>query len=477
MSQFLISFNLMKNKNFSLWTFYFLLIFFNSCILESSTNLEQEKRKPKLLSNSIVENKIEHDFPRDTINYNLLKMSMDSIDIELLKLIRTGKEFSPSKLIENVQILIEKGADPNNNVKENWSSKRIVARVPILKHFVKRKYNTGVRYTTAFHEAVYSGDISLVDELYNLGFNADIPSKNKVFPIDLALTANDELMIDFLIKKGANVKLADLSFSQNIDVIIKLVSLGANTQTIDINFALEEVETLEMLIKLKPNLTSVALNFKKIFENPDVFDLLIDNGLNPNIEGGFPFRCSLLYGAIKFGTLENMKKIVSKGGDYRAECKMQFYSSPLIASIKIKDTTKINYFVDLGLSLNTKDWKNDTPLIEAIDTEDEKLINFLIKKGAKVNYVLNRAETHVMYAVKREKYIAVEVLIENGASLNSIEKYGKTCLVYAIENNDLAMTRLLLENKADKTIKYKGKSLHQFASEEQASSKIIELLK
>ena len=38
------------------------------------------------------------------------------------------------------------------------------------------------------------------------------------------------------------------------------------------------------------------------------------------------------------------------------------------------------------------------------------------------------------------------------------------------------MIKLLLENGADKTKKYKGKSLAQFAKEEQTSNKIIELL-
>ena len=39
------------------------------------------------------------------------------------------------------------------------------------------------------------------------------------------------------------------------------------------------------------------------------------------------------------------------------------------------------------------------------------------------------------------------------------------------------MIRLLLDSGADKTIKYEGKSLAQFAEEEETSNKIIELLK
>ncbi len=459
--------------NFNL--FLFVLLMLNSCILESSEKNNAENENIETLSNLITDS--ENDFYKDTINYNLLEVSKDSVDIELLNLIRDEKNYSEKKLLENVKILIDKGANPNNNIEETWSSKRIVAKVPILKHFVKRKYNTGVKYTTAFHSAVNTGRTDLIDLFYDLGFNANTPTKSKVYPINIAMEDDNEKMIDFLLEKNANIKILDLSVSGNTNLIVKLVNLGANPKTIDINYALDNATDLEKLLALKPNLTNVELNFGKLFRNQEVFNLLINNGLNPNIEGKFPFNCNLLYGAIKFGTIENIKIIIKKGGNYKTECQMQFYASPLIASIKLNDTSKIAYFIDLGISLNSRDWKGDTPLSEAVTKDNDVLINFLIKKGAKVNYPMERGETLIMLAVKRDKYISAETLIENGAELNSVEKYGKTCLVFAIQDNNLAMIKLLLENNADKTKKYKGKSLAQFAEEESASSKIIELLK
>jgi len=469
----------MEKKYFKFWLlnfgFLLTLVVLNSCILESSKKNDAENDNVETLSNLIPDS--ENDFYNDTINYNLLEVSKDSVDIELINLIRDEKNYSEKKLLENVKILIKKGANPNNNIEETWSSKRIVAKVPILKHFVKRKYNTGVNYTTAFHAAVSSGRTDLVGLLFDLGYSANIPTKSKVYPINVALEINDEKMIDFLLEKKVNIKMLDLSVSGNTNLIVKLVDLGANPKTIDINYTLDNANDLEKLLALKPNLRNIKLDFKKLFKNQEVFNLLINNGLNPNIEGEFPFKCNLLYGAIKFGTIDNVKTVVEKGGNYKTECQMQFYASPLIASIKINDTSKIAYFIDLGLSLNSKDWKGDTPLSEAVTKDNDVLINFLIKKGAKVNYPMDRGETLIMLAVKRDKYISAEALIESGADLNSVEKYGKTCLVFAVEDNNLAMIKLLLENGADKTKKYKGKSLAQFAEEEDASGKIIELLK
>lgn len=468
----------MEKKYFKFWLlnfgfFWLTLVALNSCILESAEKKDAENENIETLTNLLTDS--EPDFYKDTIDYNSLEISKDSVDIALLMLIRSHESFSKERLLENVKILVKKGANPNNNIEETWSSKRIVAKVPILKHFVKRKYNTGVKYTTALHSAVHTGQTDLIDLFYDLGFNANTPTKGKIYPINIALEGDNEQMIDFLLEKKVNIKMLDLSVSGNTYLIVKLVNLGANPKTIDINYALDNATDLEKLLALKPNLTNVELDFKKIFKNQKSFNLLINNGLNPNIEGKFPFKCNLLYGAIKFGTIENIKIIIKKGGNYKEGCQMQFYASPLIASIKLNDTLKIAYFIDLGLSLNSRDWKGDTPLAEAVTTDDDVLINFLIKKGAKVNYPMERGETLLMLAVKRNKYISSETLIENGAELNSVEKYGKFCLVYAIEDNNLAMIKLLLDNGADKTKKYKGKSLNQFAKEEQVSNKIIEL--
>jgi len=460
-------FDYLKALNFHFPYIHFFvaaILILNSCVLNTSTN--NSARFDDSLSDAFL----------DTTDYANLAISKDSVDIELIRLIREKDKFSEKKFTENVKILIEKGANPNKNIEETWISRRYVSYIPIVKNFIKRKYNSGVSYTTAFHVAVKDENIKLVQLFFDLGFSCNVPSRDEIFPIDLALKNNDLDMIDLLLEKQVNLKNANLAFSENTDLIIKLVKLGANPKRIDINYALEKPEDLKKLLTLKPDLSSAELKFDILFKNDDVFNLLLDNGLDPNIKGAFPFTCNLLYGAIEYGTLAQVKKVVQKGGNYKTDCAMQFYASPIIASIRVQDTTKIAYFIELGLRVNSSDWKGDTPLKEAITMNNDFIITFLIRKGANVNQVID-SETPIIFAVKTEKYIAAEVLIENKADVNKIDNQNKTCLVYAIEANDLAMTRLLLENGANSQIKYQEKTLADYALQCGASSKIIQLLR
>lgn len=450
--------------------FFVLILFFsNSCILDTS---KKDTSKNDSLKKDTVS-----DLFLDTTDYTKLIISKDSIDIELIRLIREKKKYSEKKLLENAKILIDKGANPNNNIEESWISRRYISYIPIVKYFIKRKYNSGVSYTTAFHVAVNEGNTKVVKLFLELGFSANIPSKDQIFPIDLALKNDNLAMVDLLLENKVNLKNANLAFSENTELIVKLVGLGANPKRIDINYALEKPEDLKKLLTLKPDLSEVELKFDVLFKNDEVFNLLLNNGLDPNIQGAFPFTCNLVYGAIQFGTLEQVQKVVKNGGNYKIDCAMQFFSSPLIASIKVQDTAKIGYFIKLGLKVNTTDWKGDTPMKEAIDTDNEELIAFLIRKGANVNQSTNGSETPIIFAVKNDKYIATEVLIEHKANLNKKDGDNKTCLIYAIEANNLALTKLLIENGADKKMNFEGKALSDYAKECGASNKIIQLLK
>ncbi len=460
----------MKNKFIFPKLFLLLLWFFaivSSCIVDKSDKKDDSEDS---LTKEITSEK------DDGIDFSKLEISTDSIDLALIAFIREKEKYKEQKFLENAKILIEKGANPTINVEETSITRRYVTYIPIVKHFIKRKYNSTVSYTTAFHVAVLSGDIKLVELFYNSGFLGETPTKEGIFPIDVALRNNDTKMIDFLLSKNINLKNANLSTSENADLIVFLVRKGANPETIDINFALSKPEELKKLLTLQPDLTNVELDFEQLFANKDVFNLLISNGLNPNIEGKFPFTCPLIYGAIKFGTLDDIKLLVKKGANYKTDCKMQFYESPLIASIKMENTEKIGYFIDLGLEPNVRDWKGSTPLSEAIDLDNDKIIAFLIQKGAKVNYPLDRNETPLIFAVKGDKYIAAQTLIELKADLNKSDEAHKTALHYAIDNENLAMVKLLLESGIDKKKSLNGKSYSAYAKELNVSDKIIQLL-
>ena len=491
------------NKNYSILIFYLGLV-----LLLSSCFLVKSDKKGKTSSNQ-TENRVIGLY-EDTTNYFMLNTSTDSVDIALLALIRDTKNISKTVLLEKARILVENGANPNNNIEEKWRRKKNVAKIPIIKDYVKNDYRTGSDYTTAFLEAVFSKRIDIVSLFYEYGFTADIPTKEKVYPINVALKNKDKKMINFLLEKKISLRNANLSFVQNTDLIIKLVEAGANPNSIDITYALGNIESLKKIIASEINISTVKMDFRSLLNNKKAFNFLLDNGLDPNIIGIYPYEdCSLLFAVIERGTFDDVKKIIAKGGNYRVYGPSYTNYTALIASVYAKNTILIDYFIDLGLNVNAKG--DYSPLFAAVRMNDKTMINYLIKKGADVNAIYDekRGRTIVLEAVNGWSLISVRTLIEHGVDINVADKEGETCLLLAtdsknydlaklliesgadvnVANNDgqtsllnaiyddnLVMVKLLLDNGADKTIKYDENTLVYWATKWKANREIIELL-
>ncbi|RLD83553.1 MAG: hypothetical protein DRJ10_03250, partial [Bacteroidetes bacterium] len=113
----------------------------------------------------------------------------------------------------------------------------------------------------------------------------------------------------------------------------------------------------------------------------------------------------------------------------------------------------------------------------AAETDNDRIINLLIDAGAKIEYAKYFGKTPIMQAVSRKKYVAVQTLINRGANVNHKTKYGETPLVMAIKENDYPIMKLLVESGAKANIKYEGKTLLEFAKEEDVSPMIVDYLK
>ena len=130
-----------------------------------------------------------------------------------------------------------------------------------------------------------------------------------------------------------------------------------------------------------------------------------------------------------------------------------------------------------GVSPNEKEWTDKSALSNAAETDNDRIINLLIDAGAKIEYAKYFGKTPIMQAVSRKKYIAVQTLINRGANVNHRTKYGETPLIMAIKENDYPIIKLLVENGAKTNIKYKGKTLANYAIDENVSPMIIDYLK
>ncbi len=414
---------------------------------------------------------------KDVQDFSKLEIPDDSLDLALFNLMLNAGSYDENELLKNAEFLIKKGANPNVSIEYKYSVRKLGTYIPVIKHFYNNKYRHYTATSTAFIEAVHTKNVKIVKKF--IEWNADVnkTSKDGTYPINVAIADNSPEIIDVLVQNNCDISVADLSLSKDVDIIEKLVKLGANSKTIDINFALSNQSDLQRLMKLKPDINKYPLEYKKIFSNDTLLNYLLKNGLNSSVKGRFPVECPLIYGAVKYGNLQSVKTLKNAGINVFANCG-GIDDQILFTVIESEKKDILNYYLNtLKANPNTKDWTDKSALIIAVETDNDEIIKMLLKAGANIEYTGYFGDTPLMYAVQSKKYIAAETLIKAGANVNFKGDYGETPLVIAIRQKDFAMIKLLTENGADTKIKYKNLSLPEYAKSENAPNMIIEYLK
>ncbi len=413
----------------------------------------------------------------DTVDYSKIKISRDSLDYELYILLCESNIHSQTKLIEKIETLINAGANPNAVIEYSYDKQRIGSYIPIVKKLYKNKYKTRTEYVSLFQMAVGNGNIMVVKKILEKGADINLPTPEGIRAIDAAIAANNIKMINFLIKNNCNIKYANLSFSRDVSSIEYLVEKGANPKTIDINFALTDKNNLKRLLKLKPNLVHLKLDFNQVFFYPETIDLLLKAGLDPNISGlGFN-RCSLIYGAIEYSNLETVIKLEKAGANLKSPCTEGFSYTPLQLAVKNKKVEIVKYLLEKGADANQKTSTKESILSIAVNTDNKEIILSLINAGSEIGYDGYFEKTALMKAVEDDYIIAAKTLIDKGANVNYRNKDDKTPIIMAINEKNRPILKLLIENGANTNITYKSLTLVEYAESKKTSKAIIDYLK
>ena len=93
----------------------------------------------------------------------------------------------------------------------------------------------------------------------------------------------------------------------------------------------------------------------------------------------------------------------------------------------------IEYLLERGAHINSKDKDNYTPLLSAVWKGQTEAGKLLIDKGAKTQVTDSTLKTCLHLAVDNDHTDTLEMLLENGASglVNTTDKDYKTPLHYA----------------------------------------------
>ncbi|MCF6185839.1 MAG: ankyrin repeat domain-containing protein, partial [Bacteroidales bacterium] len=352
-------------------TILFLILFatcinFNAC---KSANSEDDN---VTVFNS-EQNKINKN---DWVDFSKISVSKDSLDLVLFNLMLKYGNYPEDEFLKNIEILIKKGANPDTSIEYEYSVRKFGTYIPIVKHFYNNKYRHYKKSSTSFLKAVNTDNIKIVKKFIELGANVNKASKAGDYPLNIAISKNSEEIIDLLLKNGADISFADLSKNKNIDLIEKLVRLGANPQTININFAVNDEKLLKRLLNLHPDVNKYPLNYKTVFTNDNLLSLLIKNGLNDKAKGTFPDDCPPVYGAIKYGELKHIKILKNAGFNINKNCG-GIKDDVLFLVIKMQKKDILNYYLnEMKTDPNVKNMAKESALIAAVDTDNVATITF-----------------------------------------------------------------------------------------------------
>jgi len=451
-------------------------LFTAACFSSPKEKLEEQRLAELINEKSKLSIPDDIDYEKTQPDYSKIKISEDSIDMVLYKLIESSYQTPTNELIKQVEILMQQGADANASLTIHASVRKTGTYIPIIKHFYKNKYRNYTYISTPFHAAVATGKTALVKKMIELGAEADTPTNKGDYPINMAIENNDQQMVFFLLDNGANSKRIDLSPLKDIDLIEKLVIRGSDPNTIDINFALHNKTELKRVLALNPNMHGLELDFDILFNDDELLNLLLDNGLPLSTTGTSPDGCPLIFGAVKYDNIKALKKLISLGADKSENCSKGFGETPLLLAIYKKNALIVAYLLSIGVSPNEMSWTKESALSKATDTDNDRIINALIDAGANIEYNGYFNNTPLMSAVDNKKYVSVSTLLDREANVNYKNKYDKTPLIIAIKKDDYPIIKLLVENGAKTDIKYDGKTLVEYAKEEEASPMIIDYL-
>ncbi len=399
----------------------------------------------------------------------------DSLSYLLYDAIFSVKDTTESVAINHVKKLLNQGANPNKILNiASYSPK--LSTFPIIKEFYNGKYRVYHLFTTPVHAATATGNLKIMQLLLDHGGNPDVPDGNKFLPINLALSMEDTTMTNFLLSHGSSISKIDLQYSTDTSVITTYVKKGANPETIDINYALNDTTVLKKLFTLGALPNTHLLNFEIIIKKPGLFDFLLANGFDVNSYGKSPNNGPFIFSIIKYGNLSILKKAVEHKINLFVEYSFFSGGTPLILAISEEKTDIMDYLIEKGCMINETDWTKEPPLFKAITTDNDTLIKKLIDYGADIEFVSHFGRTPLMYAVDREKYIATKTLIKKGANINASDNFYETPLIIAIKRKNLPIIKLLIKNGAETNITYQSKDLVNFAKSVECSPEIIEYL-
>jgi|GEM_PF-5345847 len=301
-------------------------------------------------------------------------------------LCKLAKQYKPQ--LDSIQLLLEEGLDPNCNCTVYSSSKRFGARIPIVKDFMKRKYNTTSSKKTPLNMAILDESKELVQLYLDYGAAANAKIGKANFPLDEALSADNQALIDLLINAGANPALADLHCAKSEAVIDQFIAAGCDPANINVEIALNQRDAplLRRLMRKGAKLQQIDHFHLIRFQKASILKILLEEGMDPDIPN-YSKDGSLLMEAIAAGEKEKVQLLLEAGAD--PNIRGNFDKTTVQLVVTQKNPALLRQLIEAGANVNPDSisifYKN--PMELAIKKGDLETVQTMQAAGAKVRLV------------------------------------------------------------------------------------------
>lgn len=308
--------------------------------------------------------------------------------------------------------------------------------------------------------AVYNnGRIPMIQTLLDNGAKIDSRDNNGRTPLMAAAVLGNDMLMQYLIKRGADFNAKDNQGVSVLDYYTKRTYL--KTLPFEQNPYASIAEKLEQTYKfIAENHLKYNNTLQQSLYADDVKQALTD-ALTHNADVDILDKagCTQLLNAVKNGhSVDIINTLILAKADINATCEngknalMHLFSpvnhtKPLTTQIE-----KIRLFADNGIKPDTKDENGNTALIiAAANNAAPGIIEAILSTGANINIVNNAGASALMTAIQNnapEKSIVT--LLENEADTNQADNSQTTPLWYLLTTNgNPALVQALLEYGAN----------------------------
>lgn len=325
---------------------------------------------------------------------------------------------------EFVQLLLEKGANPNSK------GSRVYQALPLI-------------------NAVKSNREGIVELLLDHG--AD-PNLGKEKPLEVAIKQGaSQKIIQLLIDHKADTQNA-FKNAQTPEMISCLISCGLTPDDYEDELCAQLIdavrngkeEIVEVLLEngVDPNVKGV----KNVYEKPleialnknrsfRIMELLVDHGAS--IDGMLHFA----------RTPAIAEYLLMKGG------KVDEYNSNGLTPLMCVNTKVGEFLIHQGAELEKKSSAGATALALAASRGETEKCRLLLANNAKLESKDDQGLTPLSRAVDQKRLEVVKLLIERDANIQTTDHSGMTPLMHSAVRGNIAITSYLLEKGANPNCK------------------------